>query len=331
MAILLCGSLILLLASAWKKPSFMAAILFLFVAELALSQTTQSDFFSGFLAPDSFFRIGGHLVILGSAIFAVFCLNVSKYERKGEVKEELAALLLIATAGLLTLLAAEHFMVAYLALELVAVVLYIFIGSARLRSTALEASLKYFVLGATASAIMLYGMSLIYGFSGSLEFTAYSHTMSGGLAVGLVFFIFGLLFKLAVVPFHSWAPDVYEGAPTAVTAFLSSVPKVAVFLFLLKFTYQSLGEYQEAWQPFVAVLAALSMIVGGMAALRQSQIKRLLAYSSIGHVGFAMVALVGGGYGAAFIYMAVYMFMNLGLFAVLLAKGDKPSPCGILY
>ena len=423
-AILLGGSLLLLLFSSRQRGCFIAAILLLFLAMLVLPQAVDHQFFGDFISVDRLYKVGGYLVILGSAVFAVFCLSAEK-----DFKGECAALLLMATAGLLTLLVANHFMVAYLALELVAMVLYVLIASVRTQSNlqgssygdsfdgdthslhfddtyadgiyppygtgtnnpygtdpnnpagtgtnnpagadphnpaglpnpadphnqdptrpdassgspdapsfvssnaspfihpralALEASLKYFVLGAVASAVMLYGMSLIYGFGGSLEFTAYSDTMEGGLALGLGFFVFGLLFKLAVVPFHSWAPDVYEGAPTPVTAYLSSVPKLAVFLFFLKFMYQTLGEYQALWQLPVAVVAALSMVLGGMAALRQSQIKRLLAYSSIGHVGFALVALAGGSYGAAFSYMAVYMLMNLGLFAVLLAKGDNP-------
>lgn len=325
--ILVAAGLGLLVAAGWvgdtdsaegrSSPFFIIALLTLLVAEAAwfkLAAATPGDLFAEFLVVDGVGLLGGYAVILGSSIFCIFCLASPNY------KGEHAALLLLLTAALLTLLTSRHLMVAYLALELTAIILYLLVAAIRDERAALEAGLKYFILGAVASALMLYGLSLIYGFGGGLEFAVLAEK-NGGVAVGLAFFILGLAFKLAVAPFHMWAPDVYQGAPTATTAFLSSVPKFATFLFLLRLLGGELYGWRDLWQMPLVAAAGLSMVVGAFAALGQTNIKRLLAYSSVAHVGFALVAVAAAdtrGFAAALVYMGVYLFMNLGTFAVVL-------------
>ncbi len=298
------------------KASFVIALATLIGAAVAWFEVAAPAAapFAAFLEADGVSAIGGHAIILGSAIFCVLCLASGGY------KSEHAALLLFATAALLILILSRHLLVAYLALELSAMVLYLFAASAPNVRASVEAGLKYFVLGAVASALMLYGLSLIYGFGGDLSFETLG-LQERGVAAGLVFFGVGLAFKLALAPFHMWAPDVYQGAPTAAVAFLSSVPKFAIFLFLLKLLGGELYQWRELWQLPLAILGGLSMVVGATAALAQTEIKRLLAYSSIAHVGFASVAVAAAterGFVAAIAYMAVYLFMNLGLFALVL-------------
>ena len=322
--ILVAAGLGLLVAAAWSDGEadgrrdstfFVIALAALLAAEAAWFGTgADSALFGEFLEADGVTILGGHVIILGSAIFCVFCLASPAY------KDEYAALLLLLTAALLTLIACRHLMAAYLALELTAIILYMFVASRRDSNASLEAGLKYFVLGAVASALMLYGLSLIYGFGGGLGFAVLAEKNSG-IAVGLTFFMIGLAFKLAIAPLHMWVPDVYQGAPTAVTAFLSSVPKFATFLFAVRLLAGELYGWRELWQMPIAIAGGLSMVVGSLAALAQRNIKRLLAYSSIGHVGFALVALAAAderGFTAAVAYMTIYLFMNLGVFSVVL-------------
>jgi NADH-quinone oxidoreductase subunit N len=217
--------------------------------------------------------------------------------------------------------------VLYLGLELQSLALYVIASLRRDSVRSTEAGLKYFILGALSSGLLLYGASLVYGYSGTTIFsgiivTATEGEMSIGLLIGLVFLISGLAFKVSAAPFHMWTPDVYEGAPTPVTAFLATAPKVAAIALFARVVHDAFGGAVGDWQQVVAVLAVLSMFLGSIAAIGQTDIKRLMAYSSIGHMGFALMGLAAGteqGVEAMLIYIAIYVTMNIGTFAFILS------------
>jgi NADH-quinone oxidoreductase subunit N len=219
-------------------------------------------------------------------------------------------------------------MTLYLGLELQSLALYVLAAFARDTVRSSEAGLKYFVLGALASGLLLYGISLVYGFSGTMDFNVLAHTLtdpttvSAGMVVGLCFVLAGLAFKISAVPFHMWTPDVYEGAPTAVTAFLGTAPKVAGIALLLRIMITPFGHLLPEWQLLIELVSIASMLLGSLAAIGQTSIKRLMAYSSIGHIGYALIGLSAGteaGVRGTLIYMIVYVFMNLATFACIIA------------
>lgn len=246
---------------------------------------------------------------------------------------EYPMLVLFATLGMCMMVSANSFLGLYMALELQSLPLYVLAAFHRenLRST--EAGLKYFVLGALASGMLLYGCSLVYGFTGTLHFSVLSTVLApgeGGLPigalVGLVFIICGLAFKLAAVPFHMWTPDVYEGAPTPVTAFFAAAPKVAAVGLTLRVLMQPFGDWVSEWQQVIVFVSIASMLLGAFAAISQTNIKRLMAYSGIGHVGYALVGVAAGtaaGVQGVLIYMAIYMVTTLGTFACILMMRRK--------
>ncbi|HFD14781.1 MAG TPA: NADH-quinone oxidoreductase subunit NuoN [Rhodospirillales bacterium] len=243
---------------------------------------------------------------------------------------EFPVLALFATLGMGMMVSANSLLALYMGLELQSLSLYVMAAFQRDSMRASEAGLKYFVLGALASGMLLYGASLVYGFTGTLSFDALARSflvgegaaaLPAGAVVGLVFVVAALAFKLSAVPFHMWTPDVYEGAPTPVTAFLAAAPKVAAVGLLLRLLFQPFGDWAAQWQQVVVLVSVASMVLGAFAAIGQTNIKRLMAYSAIGHVGYALVGVAAGGVAgvnAVLVYMAIYVVMTLGTFACIL-------------
>ena len=245
---------------------------------------------------------------------------------------EYPVLATLSTLGMFMMISAADMLTLYVGLELQSLALYVLAAFARDRQRSTEAGLKYFVLGALSSGMMLYGISLIYGFAGSTTFVDIANIAANdggrniGLVVGLVFVLTGLAFKLSAVPFHMWTPDVYEGAPTSVTAFFAAAPKVAAMALLIRVVMLAFGEMAEQWQQVIIVLAVASMALGSVVALIQTNIKRLLAYSSITHMGYALTGLAAGGPAgreAVMVYMAIYVLMTAGAFAVVLSMRNE--------
>jgi NADH-quinone oxidoreductase subunit N len=243
---------------------------------------------------------------------------------------EYPVLVLLATLGMLLMVSANDLMALYLGIELQSLSLYVIAAFRRDDSRATEAGLKYFVLGAVSSGMLLYGCSLIYGFTGTTTFAGIAQALKGvphdavplGLITGIVFLTAGLAFKVSAVPFHMWAPDVYEGAPTPVTAFFAAAPKVAAIALFLRALLSPFGELALEWRQVIIFISVASMILGAFAAIKQTNIKRLMAYSSIGHVGFALVGLAAGtqeGVRGVVVYMTIYLLMTLGTFACILS------------
>ncbi|MFT5893397.1 MAG: NADH-quinone oxidoreductase subunit N [bacterium] len=248
-------------------------------------------------------------------------------------RSEYFVLGLFAVSGMMIMVSATHMLTVYLGLELLALSQYAMVALHRDNGRAAEAAMKYFVLGALASGMLLYGMSMIYGATGSLDLNVIANILAGnsevmtdnrtiGARFGLTFLIVGIAFKLGAVPFHMWVPDVYEGAPTSVTMFISTAPKIAAFAMLIRLLVGGLETLNADWQQMLAIMAALSMIVGNLIAIAQTNIKRMLAYSTISHVGFLLMGIVGAtseGYSAAMFYAITYAFTTLAAFGVLLA------------
>jgi NADH-quinone oxidoreductase subunit N len=240
----------------------------------------------------------------------------------------------LATLGMMMMISANDLMSLYLGIELQSLALYVLAAFKRDSQRATEAGLKYFVLGALSSGMLLYGASMIYGFAGSTNFADLARSfeameqVSLGLIVGLVFLLAGLAFKISAAPFHMWTPDVYEGAPTPITAFFAVAPKVAALALLARVLMSPFGELLAQWQQILVVLAMASMVLGAFAAIGQRNIKRLMAYSSIGHVGFALVGLSAGtpeGVRGLLVYLTIYLAMNVGAFAVILSMKINDS------
>ncbi|MFK7852769.1 MAG: NADH-quinone oxidoreductase subunit NuoN [Granulosicoccus sp.] len=239
---------------------------------------------------------------------------------------------LFAVSGMMIMVSATHMLTVYLGLELLALSQYAMVALHRDNSAASEAAMKYFVLGALASGMLLYGMSMIYGATGSLNLHVIGDILAGesevlstertiGARFGLTFLIVGIAFKLGAVPFHMWVPDVYEGAPTSVTMFIATAPKIAAFAMLIRLLVGGLESLNADWQQMLAIMAALSMVIGNLIAIAQTNIKRMLAYSTISHVGFLLMGIVGAtadGYSASMFYAITYAFTTLAAFGVLL-------------
>jgi len=268
------------------------------------------------------------LLTLGGAAVALL-LSFDYFRERRMLKYEYAVLVLLATVGMMMMISANDLISLYLGLELQSLALYVLAAIRRDNVTSSEAGLKYFVLGALSSGMLLYGASLIYGFAGSTQFAAIAAVVQAegaaqniGLIVGLVFLLVGLAFKVSAVPFHMWTPDVYEGAPTPVTAFFAAAPKIAAMALLIRTLGGAFPGFEPQWQQIIIFMSIASMLLGAFAAIGQNNIKRLMAYSSIGHVGFALVGLAAGsqeGTQGVLIYMAIYLVMTLGTFACILA------------
>lgn len=265
--------------------------------------------------------------------FAIIALAYTRHYLKVHdlLRNEYFILALMSILGMLIMVSGHSLLTLYLGLEIMSLSLYALIATARDRTAAIEAALKYFVLGAIASGLLLYGMSMIYGISGSLNIAQISNFASAAtlgsqqtliLNFGLVFLVIGVAFKLGAVPFHMWVPDVYQGSPTSVTMFLSSVPKIAAVAILIRLLIDGLGSLQHYWSDLFMILAILSIAIGSLVALNQTNIKRMLAYSTISHIGFVLLGFVTGvvdGYGAAVFYVLTYILMSLAAFGVIIA------------
>src|SRR5580658_4561060 len=272
---------------------------------------------------DDFARFLKILAILGSA--AAILMSIDYDKRQKQERFEYSVLIVLSTLGMLMLISAADLIALYLGLELMSLPLYVVAASHRTSLRSTEAGLKYFVLGALSSGMLLYGASLVYGFTGTVSFTGIAHSAADagtGLIFGLVFLFAGFCFKVSAVPFHMWTPDVYEGAPTPVTAFFAAAPKVAGMAMFVRVAIAAFPGITGQWQEIVAFVSIASMLLGSFAAIGQRNIKRLLAYSSIGHMGFALVGLAAGtsqGVQGVLVYMAIYITMTLGVFAVILS------------
>jgi NADH-quinone oxidoreductase subunit N len=302
-----------------------ASILLLIVAGVIvlLLPTGKVVSFGGSFVVDDFARFLKILALLGSA--AAIAMSIDYAEREKQARFEYSVLIVLSTLGMLMLISAADLIALYLGLELMSLPLYVVAASHRssLRST--EAGLKYFVLGALSSGMLLYGASLTYGFTGTVTFSGIATSAADagtGLIFGLVFLFAGFCFKVSAVPFHMWTPDVYEGAPTPVTAFFAATPKVAGIAMFVRAAVMAFPGITAQWQEIVVFVSIASMLLGSFAAIGQRNIKRLMAYSSIGHMGFALIGLAAGtsqGVEGVLMYMAIYVTMTLGVFAVILS------------
>ena len=309
-----------------------------YLSQLALLLT---GFLAFILIGESAIIFSGTFVLdtLGSTFkvfilgFAIIALAYTRHYLKVHdlLRNEYFILALMSILGMLIMVSGHSLLTLYLGLEIMSLSLYALIATARDRTAAIEAALKYFVLGAIASGLLLYGMSMIYGISGSLNIAQISNFASAAtlgsqqtliLNFGLVFLVIGVAFKLGAVPFHMWVPDVYQGSPTSVTMFLSSVPKIAAVAILIRLLIDGLGSLQHYWSDLFMILAILSIAIGSLVALNQTNIKRMLAYSTISHIGFVLLGFVTGvvdGYGAAVFYVLTYILMSLAAFGVIIA------------
>lgn len=278
---------------------------------------------------DSFARYMKILALIGSAM--TIAMSVTYMRKEKFERFEYPILIVLATTGMMLMISASSMLTLYLGLELQSLALYVCAAINRNSSKSAEAGLKYFVLGALSSGMLLYGISLTYGYTGHLDFAGIAEALSSsersvGLIFGLVFILAGLAFKISVVPFHMWTPDVYEGAPTSVTAFFASAPKIAAMALMIRVTMGAFEPITHDWKQIIVFISIASMVLGAFAAIGQTNIKRLMAYSSIGHMGYALVGLAAGtqaGVNGVILYMTVYMIMTLGAFACILAMRRK--------
>jgi NADH-quinone oxidoreductase subunit N len=334
--ILAVGAMALLLAGAVAGEKSVPAISWGAIALLVLAGVATvmgpenaTAFHDAFIA-DGFSRFA-KLLILGGAAFSVLLADEFFSDIKLS-RFELPVLILLATLGMMLMVSSSSFLSLYMGLELQSLALYVLAAFNRDHLRSSEAGLKYFVLGALSSGMMLYGISLIYGFTGSTSFAAIaSVTAQGaglGVIFGIVFLIAGLAFKVSAVPFHMWTPDVYEGAPTPITAYFATAAKVAALCLFLRAILTPFPDLIHQWRQIIVFISVLSMALGAIAALGQTNIKRLMAYSSIGHMGYALLGLAAGtslGVRGVLIYLAIYVATNLGVFACIQAmrRGGK--------
>ena len=290
--------------------------------------------FNNMFISDAFAVFCKVLVLLGSALTLVIARGF--IERHGMARFEYPILVVFATLGMMLMISANDLISLYLGLEMQSLSLYVIAAFQRDDARSTEAGLKYFVLGALASGMLLYGSSLIYGFAGTTNFdqlgALFAHHDGGspgtGVIFGFVFILAGLAFKVSAVPFHMWTPDVYEGAPTPVTAFFSVAPKIAALALLMRVMVGPFGDLLAQWQQIIIFISIASMVLGAFAAINQRNIKRLMAYSSIGHVGYALIGIAVGnadGIRGVLIYLAIYLVMNVGTFACILCmrRGER--------
>ena len=339
--LLMLGAIVLMLVAAFagrRSGTFTswASVAVLIGATVALAgpPTEAGVIFGGLITADFFGSFGKAIIFLASAV-AIIAAH-GWFERDTEHGPEYSVLVLFTALGGAVMVASTSLVTLYVGLELSSLSSYVLASYRRTDDRSAEAGLKYFVLGALASGILLYGISLLYGFTGTMNFTGIAAAFerggvsSLGLLFGLVFLLAGIAFKVSAVPFHMWTPDVYEGAPTPVTAFFASAPKVAAVLLGTRLCIEALGPATDAWRQIVIFAALASIFLGAVAAYGQTNIKRLLAYSSINNVGFALVGLAAGtpnGVSSVLFYMAVYVVMTLGAFlCVLWMRDPKGEP-----
>ena len=329
--ILAVGVMALLLIGAWRGDKGFAlvdelavALLGLAIISIVLSVKPDRSVFDGAFMDDAFARFM-KVLSLGAALVSIL-LSVDYLRRAGLEKFEYPILIILSTLGMMLLISADNLIAFYLGLELMSLALYVMAAFAREDGRSSEAGLKYFVLGALSSGMMLYGASLLYGFAGTVAFSGIANAVSAsapiGVVFGLVFVMAGLAFKMSAAPFHMWTPDVYEGAPTPVTAFFASAAKAAAVAVTVRIVITAFPGADQQWRLIIVFLAIASTLLGSFAAIGQTNIKRLMAYSSIGHMGFALIGLAAGnelGIRGVAIYLAIYLVMTLGAFAAILA------------
>jgi len=266
------------------------------------------------------------LLVYGT-VSSVLVYSHAYISDRGMLKGEFFSLILFATLGMMVMISASHFLTLYIGLELLSLSLYALVALRRDSIVATEAAMKFFVLGALASGFLLYGMSMVYGATGTLHVSQLAQIIQSEasskevLVIGLVFIVAGISFKLSAAPFHMWAPDVYQGAPTAITLFIGSAPKLAAFGFVMRLLVEGMGEMVADWQGMLVIMAVLSMAVGNIAAIAQTNIKRMLAYSTISHMGFLLLGFISAdsnGYSSALFYVIAYVLMTLGTFAMIM-------------
>ncbi|MBV8428827.1 MAG: NADH-quinone oxidoreductase subunit NuoN [Hyphomicrobiales bacterium] len=333
--VLATGALFLILTGAFQGTRSInlvngAAFAILVVAAIAaVFQTSETQTaFNGSFVVDDFARFMKVVTLLGAA--ATLALAIDEMSRQLQKPFELAILVLLSSLGMLLMISANDLIALYLGLELSSLALYVLAAIDRHNAKASEAGLKYFVLGALSSGMLLYGASLIYGFTGTVSFAGIAAAVKGGsgpgLMFGLVFLLAGLAFKISAVPFHMWTPDVYEGAPTPVTAYFAATNKIAAMALTTRVLIQAFGTDAAEWRQILVFISIASMGLGAFAAIGQRNIKRLMAYSSISHVGYALVGLSAGtqdGVNGVLVYMAIYMAMTVGTFGCIVAMRTK--------
>jgi NADH-quinone oxidoreductase subunit N len=328
--ILAAGAVALLMLGVYRTPRTetlidVLSIMLLIIAGVAVVLLPAGKLvtFGGSFLVDDFARFLKILAIIGSATAILMSIDYDR--REGQQRFEYSVLIVLSTLGMLMLISAADLIALYLGLELMSLPLYVVAASHRNSLRSSEAGLKYFVLGALSSGMLLYGASLVYGFTGTVSFNGIAHSAAEagtGLIFGLVFLFAGFCFKVSAVPFHMWTPDVYEGAPTPVTAFFAAAVKVAGIAMFVRVAVMAFPGITTQWQEIVSFVSIASMLLGSFAAIGQRSIKRLMAYSSIAHMGFALVGLAAGtteGVQGVLIYMAIYITMTLGVFAVILS------------
>ena len=311
----------------WATAGLMLALSFW----IGIGETGANTAFGGLFIDDAFARFAKVTILLSAA--AVLVISQDYMTKRGIARFEYPILITLATIGMMAMVSAGDLMSLYMGLELQSLALYVVASIQRDSLKSTEAGLKYFVLGALSSGLLLYGASLAYGYAGTTGFAGILSTVQKGvpvgLLIGLVFMLAGLGFKVSAAPFHMWTPDVYEGAPTPVTAFFATAPKVAAMALIARLVHDAFGGITGQWSQVLAALSVISMFVGAIAAIGQKDIKRLMAYSSIAHMGFALMGLASGtafGVQAMLIYMAIYVTMNIGTFAFIMSleMGGKP-------
>jgi NADH-quinone oxidoreductase subunit N len=312
----------------WLTSAAMVAL----AAWIGLTGEGTNVAFNGMFSDDGFSRFAKVVILLSTA--AVLIMGEGYMSKRGLLRFEYPILVALSVVGMLMMVSAGDLMALYMGLELQSLALYVVASLRRDSARSTEAGLKYFVLGALSSGILLYGASLIYGYAGTTLFsgiiqTAVHGDVSVGLLFGLIFVISGMAFKVSAVPFHMWTPDVYEGAPTPITAFFATAPKVAAMGLFARVMHDAFGNAVPDWQQVVALISLLSMFLGAVAAIGQTNIKRLMAYSSIAHMGYALMGLAAGtalGVEAMLVYMTIYVAMNIGTFAFILSMEKDGQP-----
>ena len=336
--ILAVGAMLLLLSAAWMGDGATRAIGWVSVGLLGLAALSLAGTaghtvvaFDGLYRADAFARFAKLLIYAAAAVSIV--IAPGWFARSGALRAEYPILILLSCVGMGMMVSASDLLTLYVGLELQSLAAYVLASFMRRDSRSAEAGLKYFILGALASGILLYGIALLYGFSGTTLFDGIAaafhapadRAIQAGRLMGIVFLFAGLTFKIAAVPFHMWTPDVYEGAPTPVTAFFASAPKVAAMALLVRVAVEALGPVTAEWRQIIIFCALASTVLGGVAAIGQTNVKRLLAYSSINNVGFALMGLVPGtaaGVSSVLTYMTVYIVMTLGSFLCVMRMRD---------
>ena len=339
--VLTLGSLVLMLAAAWggqasTRAISYAAVALLIGAGIALAgpASTGGEAFDGLWRADAFGTFAKVLIYIASGVAILIAPRFFAESSGDDLRPEYPVLMLLAAVGMGMMVSAADLLTLYVGLELQSLAAYVLASFMRRDQRSAEAGLKYFILGALASGILLYGISLVYGFSGTTLYSGIAQAYAGegslGLLFGLVFVFAGLAFKIAAVPFHMWTPDVYEGAPTPVTLSFASAQKVAAVALALRIAVEAMGPATADWRQIVIFASLASIILGAVAAINQSNIKRLLAYSSINNIGFALIGLAAGtedGIAAVLVYMTIYVAMTLGSFLVVLQmRGADGQP-----